>query len=103
MYGSAEILVIDGESNDGTKELCNDLNIKWVKQITKGKGAALREAADLANNSTLIFFDGDCSHDPSDIQRLVDPILNGRYKPVSGSRMLGGQANYLTTQGIRLG
>lgn len=92
MYSNSEILVIDDSSRDGTKELCDLLEIRYVEQTSKGKGGALREASQLTSYPCLIFFDGDCSHDPKDIHTLVTPILNGDYKHVSGSRMLGGSS-----------
>jgi dolichol-phosphate mannosyltransferase len=101
-YSSAEILVIDGSSKDGTSELCDSLGVRFVGQKSKGKGGALREASELTAYPTLIFFDGDCSHDPADIQRLVDPILNGDYKHVSGSRMLGGSSELFNEPGHSL-
>jgi glycosyltransferase involved in cell wall biosynthesis len=96
LYPNAEILVIDGNSNDNTHHICNQLDVSFVSETKKvggnGKAVAMRQGALLAKNDTIIFFDADCSHDPRDINKLTVPILNNHYVHVSGSRMLGGSS-----------
>lgn len=91
-YPKAEILAIDGNSTDGSIAVLDKYGIKHLTQPGKGKGDALRMGAANAKHDVIIFFDADCSHDPDDIQKLIEPILNGDYVHVSGSRMLGGSS-----------
>jgi glycosyltransferase involved in cell wall biosynthesis len=101
-YPSADMLVLDDTSNDGTEELCTSLGIRYAKQKSSGKGGALREAAEMTYFPYLVFFDGDCSHNPQDIGRLVRPIMDGHFKHVSGSRMLGGSRELFNEPGHSL-
>jgi len=91
-FPDAEILAIDGRSTDASLQILDKHHIKHLTQSGKGKGDALRMGAANAKHNTIIFFDADCSHDPNDIQKLIDPIINGDYVHVSGSRMLGGSS-----------
>ena len=40
----------------------------------------------------IVFIDADGSHDPEDIPKLIQPILNGEADHVSGSRLTGGSS-----------
>lgn len=91
-YPDTEILAIDGHSTDASIKILDKYHIKHLTQNGKGKGDALRMGAENAKHQAIIFFDADCSHDPDDIQKLIDPIINGDYVHVSGSRMLGGSS-----------
>lgn len=91
-FPDAEILAIDGHSTDDSLKILDKHHIKHLTQSGKGKGDALRMGAANAKHNAIIFFDADCSHDPDDIQKLIDPIINGDYVHVSGSRMLGGSS-----------
>jgi glycosyltransferase involved in cell wall biosynthesis len=91
-FPDAEILAIDGHSTDDSVKILDKHHIKHLIQPGKGKGDALRMGAAHATHNAIIFFDADCSHDPDDIQKLIDPIINGDYVHVSGSRMLGGSS-----------
>ncbi|MBT8537143.1 glycosyltransferase family 2 protein [Polynucleobacter paneuropaeus] len=87
-----EILVIDPDNGDGTRELCEKYAVNFIKQQSKGKGNALVEAVEYANHDVVCFFDADLAHNPKDISSLVAPILAGDAVHVSGSRMLGGSS-----------
>ena len=91
-YPDAEILAIDGHSNDASIAVLEKYQIRYLTQNGKGKGDALRMGAEHAKHRAIIFFDADCSHDPDDIEKLIRPIMNGDYVHVSGSRMLGGSS-----------
>jgi dolichol-phosphate mannosyltransferase len=91
-FPDTEILAIDGHSSDNSLEILDKHHIQHLTQPGKGKGDALRMGAAHAKHDAIIFFDADCSHDPEDIQKLIDPIINGDYVHVSGSRMLGGSS-----------
>jgi glycosyltransferase involved in cell wall biosynthesis len=99
-----ELIVVDGHSTDGTRELAAECGARVLLDNGKGKGAALRMAIEAAQGDILVFIDADGSHDPRDIPSLVKPIVDGVADHVSGSRMLGGSDELHATlhQFIRL-
>ncbi len=87
---SNEIIVVDGHSTDRTREIAESMNVKVYLDNRKGKGDALRVAISKATKEIIVFIDSDCSHDPDEIPRLVQPIIEGEADHVTGSRMRGG-------------
>src|SRR6516165_9227092 len=85
-----EIIVVDGHSSDGSREIAESLGAKVVFDNKLGKGQALRVGARAAKGNILLFIDADQSHDPGNIPNLLKPILDGVADHVHGSRMLGG-------------
>jgi dolichol-phosphate mannosyltransferase len=90
-YGN-EIIVVDGHSTDRTKEIAISYNVKVLVDNGDGKGAALRLALSHATGDIVVFIDADGSHNPQDIPRLIQPIVEGRADHVTGSRILGGSS-----------
>jgi glycosyltransferase involved in cell wall biosynthesis len=88
-YGD-EILVIDGHSKDNTASIAQSLGVKVYLDNQRGKGAAIRAAITKVTGDIIVFIDADGSHSPSDIPKLVGPILAGQCDHVTGSRMKGG-------------
>jgi glycosyltransferase involved in cell wall biosynthesis len=95
-YGD-EILVVDGRSTDGTGEIAKKLGAKVVMDGRRGKGSALRMGMEEASGDVLVFIDADGSHDPTDIPKLVQPIIDGKADLVVASRTLGGSDEYNKT------
>lgn len=87
---SNEIIVVDGHSTDRTREVAESMNVKVYLDNRKGKGDALRVAISKATKEIIVFIDSDCSHDPDEIPKLVQPIIEGKADHVTGSRMRGG-------------
>jgi dolichol-phosphate hexosyltransferase len=83
------ILVVDGGSTDETLQVCKRENIKFIKQIGKGKGSAMRQAAEASKADILVFIDGDGTYSPSDLEFMLKPLLNGTADMVVGSRTIG--------------
>ena len=89
---SDDILVIDGHSTDNTADIARSFGVKVIFDHRKGKGEAIRTAIPHLQRKVVVFVDADGSHDPDDIPRLVQPILEGSADHVSGSRLLGGSS-----------
>lgn len=89
---SDDILVIDGHSQDHTVKIARELDVRVIFDHKKGKGEAIRTAISHLQRKIVVFVDADGSHDPDDIPRLVQPILDDRADHVSGSRLLGGSS-----------
>lgn len=85
-----ELIVIDGHSVDRTVELAKKNGANVYQDEGVGKGGGLREAIRRAKSDIIVFMDADCSHDPSEVRRLTEPILSGKADHVIASRMLGG-------------
>ncbi|MBF0568117.1 MAG: glycosyltransferase family 2 protein [Nitrospirae bacterium] len=90
-YGG-DILVVNGPSADNTAQTAIEHGARVIQDNGKGKGAALREAIKQVTGELIVFIDADGSHDPDDIPRLIEPILNGEADHVTGSRLLGGSS-----------
>jgi dolichol-phosphate mannosyltransferase len=85
-----EVIVVDGHSNDRTQEVCLREGVKFVLDNGKGKGDGIRTGIKSASGNVIVFIDADGSHEPSDIPKLVEPILNKKADLVVGCRMTGG-------------
>lgn len=99
-----EIVVIDGDSTDGTREeiLKFRKDARIIIDKTHGKGVALRKGFDVATGDLIIMMDADGSHDPKEIPSLLEPVLNG-YDASKASRLLPGGGSDDFTAFRRLG
>lgn len=86
------MLVVDGHSRDRTRQIARDLGVKVILDHKKGKGEALRHSVKYVTGDIIVFIDADGSHNPKEIPKLVEPILNGKADHVSGSRLIGGSS-----------
>ena len=87
------VIVIDGYSKDKTREISEKSGAEVILQKGKGKGAAIRTAAEhMSDEDIVVFIDADCSHDPDDIPELIKPIQEGKADHVTGSRLFGGSS-----------
>lgn len=86
-----EIIVVDDGSRKNHKEIIKEEIIsKKVKFIrlpkNQGKGIAIRIGLKYASGDILIIQDADLEYSPSDIPKLLEPILNNETEIVYGSR-----------------
>lgn len=86
-----EIIVVDNGSTDATPNRARDAGAIVIAQSERGYGAAcLAGIAALSSSVRVVaFIDGDASDDPSELPRLVDPILAGTHDLVIGDRTAG--------------
>mgnify|MGYP000436255980 CR=1 FL=1 len=87
-----EIIVVDDGSSDKTvfriKRSKIYKNIKFIQHSSnQGKGKAVKTGVDKATGDYIIIQDADLEYDPKDINRLIDPVINGRAKVVYGTRL----------------
>ncbi len=87
-----EIVVIDGHSKDKTREIAEGMGAKVVLDHKKGKGEALRCSVSHVTGDIIVFIDADGSHNPDDIPKLIQPIVDNTADHVSGSRLIGGSS-----------
>jgi dolichol-phosphate mannosyltransferase len=87
-----ELLVVDGHSTDRTREVAESEGVRVVLDHQKGKGEALRHSVNFVTGDIIVFIDADGSHDPSDIPKVIAPILQEEADHVSASRLIGGSS-----------
>ncbi|HEU4462347.1 MAG TPA: glycosyltransferase family 2 protein [Solirubrobacterales bacterium] len=89
----AEVLVVDDGSRDGTGDVAAEHGAAVARHVTnRGGGAALRTGYRLMVESgaeIVVTLDADGQHRPDEMERLVQPILDGEVEMAHGSRVLG--------------
>lgn len=85
-----EVLVVDGHSTDDTRTVAENLGARVLLDNRKGKGDGIRLGIQQATGDILVCIDADGSHEPKDIPKLVQPIIEGKAEMVIGSRGTGG-------------
>uniref|UniRef100_A0A7J2TJ62 S-layer glycoprotein N-glycosyltransferase AglJ n=1 Tax=Archaeoglobus fulgidus TaxID=2234 RepID=A0A7J2TJ62_ARCFL len=81
-----EVLVIDGNSRDRTREIAAEKGAKVVLQTGKGKGNAIAEAFRIVESDIVVLVDGDGSYSAEDVWKLIEPIEKGIADHVVGNR-----------------
>lgn len=93
-----ELVIVDDGSKDGSAEILAELDDPRVQVVThprnRGKGAAIRTAAEYATGDYMIILDADLEYDPENIPTLLAPVLEGRAEVVYGVRGFGGHTAY---------
>lgn len=84
------VIVVDNGSSDGTGDLARASGATVVREARRGYGSAcyagLLAAAD---SDILVLMDADAADDPSDLARILEPIVWNEADLVVGSRTLG--------------
>ena len=88
-----EIIVVDDASTDGTTELLQSLKGCTVlrHERNQGKGASLQTGFRAATGDIIVVQDADREYDPTDIAKLINPIVLNRADVVYGSRFVGSE------------
>jgi len=88
-----EVLVVDDGSRDGTGDVAAEHGALVARHVTnRGGGAALRTGYRLMVESgalIVVTLDADGQHLPSEMPRLVQPVIDGEVDVAHGSRVLG--------------
>lgn len=84
------VIVCDDCSDDYSGEIARGLGATVIRHNKNlGKGAALRTAfgnARSLNPDVVVALDADGQHDPAEIEKMIEPIIEGKSDIVIGSR-----------------
>ncbi|WP_308015368.1 glycosyltransferase family 2 protein [Pseudonocardia sp. ICBG1293] len=74
-----EVIVVDGDSKDGTVETARRVlpGVRIVRQTRKGKGNAMACGFAAATGDAIVMFDADGSADPQEIPRFIAALVEG--------------------------
>ena len=92
-----ELILVDDHSTDRTyaieqrlRDAIGRVPVKLLRNRTnRGKSACIRQGLKHASGDLVLVQDGDLEYKPTDIPRLLRPILDGRAEIVYGSRFRG--------------
>ena len=93
-YVEKQIIIVNDASTDNSLKLINSFNffsenLILSHKINSGKGACIKTAKNHINGDIVIIQDADLEYNPSDYQKLIEPIVNQDFNVVYGSRVLG--------------
>jgi len=94
--GLDDIRVVDGHSDDDTREIAEDHGATVTLQSGSGKGRAVRDAIDDIDSEYVLLLDGDGTYDPEDAPAMLEPLLEGRAEHVVGNRFADMQPGAMT-------
>jgi dolichol-phosphate hexosyltransferase len=75
--GFYNILVIDGNSTDATRQIAGEAGARVILQHGKGKGTAIIEAFSLIDQPFILMIDGDGTYLPQDAEQMLNPLSSG--------------------------
>lgn len=85
-----EVLVVDGNSSDGTPEIAARMGARVIREPRRGYGrACLTGIEHAAAPDVIVFLDADYSDRPGELPLLLAPIADGRADITLGSRLRG--------------
>lgn len=82
-----EIIVVDGNSTDGTLDIIKNANCKVIIEPRRGYGLALRRGMMEAKGDVVIMVDGDGTYEVRHINRLLDRMLETDAEMCLATRM----------------
>jgi len=84
--GYEDVLVVDGGSADGTREIAAEHGARVIVQSGSGKGQAIREGLEYVDAPYVLMLDGDGTYRPDQAERMLEPLFDGRAEHVIGDR-----------------
>jgi len=85
-HGYKDVIVVDGGSTDGTREIAASKGVRVCIQPGKGKADAVRYGIELASAELVAVMDGDYTYPAYELHKLYEQALQG-YDLVIGKRV----------------
>jgi len=82
-----EIIVVDGDSSDGTKEIVKDANCRLIIEPRRGYGIALRTGMKHAKGDIIVMVDGDGTYEARHVNLLLDKMAKSKAELCLATRM----------------
>ena len=82
-----EIIVVDGDSSDGTKEIVKDANCRLIIEPRRGYGIALRTGMKHAKGDIIVMVDGDGTYEVRHVNLLLDKLAKSKAELCLATRM----------------
>jgi len=99
-----ELIFVDDGSTDAGRSVLDPLPRDDVRVIVhpenRGKGAAVKTGLEAATGDILCIQDADLEYDPRDLPALIEPIVDGDFQVVYGSRFKGSAAGLYYTHRV---
>jgi glycosyltransferase involved in cell wall biosynthesis len=99
----SQVIVVDDASTDNTSELAKKAGAIVLRHpINLGLGGTLKTGCDAAiilGARVIVTLDGDGQHDPTEIPKIVKPILSGNVDAVFGERPFNNKMPFVKKAG----
>lgn len=89
----ADIWVYDNNSTDGSDDLARAAGAKVRRVVQQGKGHVVRRMFQEIEADVYVMVDADDTYPADEVQKLIQPILNGEADMVNGDRL---SSTYMT-------
>ena len=94
--GFEHVLVVDGGSTDGTRDIASEEGARVIQQSGSGKGQAVREAMEYVDRPYVLMIDGDATYRPDEAERMLEPLVSGEAEHVVGNRFANMEAGAMS-------
>jgi len=84
-----EIIVVDGNSTDNTREIVKKENCRLIVESKRGYGVALKTGVEHAKGDVVVMVDGDGTYEIKDINKLLEAMCDENAELCLGARMNG--------------
>ncbi len=82
-----EIIIVDGNSTDGTLEIVRHMNCKVIIEPRRGYGLALRRGMMEAKGDVVVMVDGDGTYEFKHVNRLLERMMREDAELCMATRM----------------
>jgi hypothetical protein len=82
-----EIMIVDGNSSDRTREIALEKGIRVHLEDRKGYGRAYRTGFDVASNDIIVTMDADCTYPAEVVPQLVKRLLDDELDFITCDRL----------------